>query len=172
MDSDTLISFIPMEVIDECFCEVTSLFKKPIADSSGFTRFQNDDLLLAKITPCMQNGKSVVARGLTNGLGCGSTEFFIIRPRTNHLSIDYLQALLHMKATRRTAMLYFGGSAGQQRVSINFLENFSVPLPPYVKQQEIVELITEMRTNAKKLQAEGAEILQKSKMEVERMILG
>ena len=172
MDADTLISFIPMEVIDECYCEVTSLLKKPIADSSGFTKFQNDDLLWAKITPCMQNGKSVVARGLTNGLGCGSTEFFVIRPRTNQLYIDYLQALLHMKAIRRTAMLYFGGSAGQQRVSINFIENFNVPLPPKKKQEEIVAHISEMRARAKKLQAEGAEVLQKAKMEVERMILG
>lgn len=172
MDPDTLISFIPMEVIDECYCEVTSLLKKPIADSSGFTKFQNDDLLWAKITPCMQNGKSVVARGLTNGLGCGSTEFFVIRPRTNQLYIDYLQALLHMKAIRRTAMLYFGGSAGQQRVSINFIETFNVPLPPKEKQEEIVSHISQMRARAKKLQAEGAEVLQKAKMEVERMILG
>ncbi|MBP5424139.1 MAG: restriction endonuclease subunit S [Paludibacteraceae bacterium] len=172
MDPDTLISFIPMEVIDECYCEVTSLLKKPIADSSGFTKFQNDDLLWAKITPCMQNGKSVVARGLTNGLGCGSTEFFVIRPRTNQLYIDYLQALLHMKAIRRTAMLYFGGSAGQQRVSINYIENFNVPLPPKEKQEEIVAHISQMRARAKKLQAEGAEILQKAKLEVERMILG
>ena len=172
MDPDTLISFIPMEVIDECYCEVTSLLKKPIADSSGFTKFQNDDLLWAKITPCMQNGKSVVARGLTNGLGCGSTEFFVIRPRTNQLYIDYLQALLHMKAIRRTAMLFFGGSAGQQRVSINFIENFNVPLPPKEKQEEIVAHISQMRARAKKLQAEGAEVLQKAKMEVERMILG
>lgn len=172
MDPDTLISFIPMEVIDECYCEVTSLLKKPIADSSGFTKFQNDDLLWAKITPCMQNGKSVVARGLTNGLGCGSTEFFVIRPRTNQLYIDYLQALLHMKAIRRTAMLYFGGSAGQQRVSINFIKNFNVPLPPKEKQEEIVAHISQMRARAKKLQTEGAEVLQKAKMEVERMILG
>ena len=172
MDSDTLISFIPMEVIDECYCEVTSMLEKSIADSAGFTRFQNGDLLWAKITPCMQNGKSVVVRGLTNGLGCGSTEYFVIRPRTNQLSIDYLQALLHIKAIRRTAMLYYGGSAGQQRVSIIFLENFNVPLPSYVKQQQIASRISEMRTQAKKLQAEGAEILQKAKMEVERMILG
>ena len=107
-----------------------------------------------------------------NGLGCGSTEFFVIRPRTNQLSIDYLQALLHLKAIRKTAVLYFGGSAGQQRVSNQFLENFIVPLPSYVKQQEIVEHISEMRARAKKLQAEGAEVLQKAKMEVERMILG
>ena len=69
-------------------------------------------------------------------------------------------------------MLYFGGSAGQQRVSINFIENFNVPLPSKERQEEIVAHISQMRARAKKLQAEGAEVLQKAKMEVERMILG
>ena len=171
-DAETPISFIPMEVIDECNSEITSMSEKAIGDSSGFTRFQDGDLLWAKITPCMQNGKSVVVRDLTNGLGCGSTEFFIIRPRTSQLSIDYLQALLHMKAIRKTAMLYFGGSAGQQRVSVNFLENFNVPLPPIEKQEEIAHHVAELRQKAKALQQKGKEILEQAKKEVESMIMG
>ena len=171
-DAETPISFIPMEVIDECNSEITSMSEKTIGDSSGFTRFQDGDLLWAKITPCMQNGKSVVVRDLTNGLGCGSTEFFIIRPRTSQLSIDYLQALLHMKAIRKTAMLYFGGSAGQQRVSVNFLENFNVPLPPIEKQEEIAHHVAELRQKAKALQQKGKEILEQAKKEVESMIMG
>ena len=170
-DAETTISFIPMEVIDECYSEVTSMLEKTIGESSGFTRFQNGDLLWAKITPCMQNGKSVVVRGLTNGLGCGSTEFFVIRPRTSQLSIDYLQALLHMKAIRKTAMLYFGGSAGQQRVSVNFLENFNVPLPPIEKQKEIAHHVAELRQKAKALQQEGRLQLEKAKQEIEQMII-
>lgn len=171
-DTETPISFIPMEVIDECYSEITSMSERTIGDSSGFTRFQNGDLLWAKITPCMQNGKSVVVRDLTNGLGCGSTEFFIIRPRTSQLSIDFLQALLHMKAIRKTAMLYFGGSAGQQRVSVNFLENFNVPLPPKEKQEEIAHHVAELRQKAKALQLEGRLQLEKAKQEVEQMIIG
>lgn len=171
-DAETPISFIPMEVIDEYYSEVTSMSEKTIGESSGFTRFQDSDLLWAKITPCMQNGKSVVVRDLTNGLGCGSTEFFIIRPRTSQLSIDYLQALLHMKAIRKTAMLYFGGSAGQQRVSVNFLENFNVPLPPIEKQEEIAHHVAELRQKAKALQQEGRTQLEKAKKEVEQMIIG
>lgn len=170
--AETPISFIPMEVIDECYSEITSMSEKTIDESSGFTRFQNGDLLWAKITPCMQNGKSVVVRGLTNGLGCGSTEFFVIRPRTSQLSIDYLQALLHMKAIRKTAMLYFGGSAGQQRVSVNFMENFNVPLPPIEKQKEIAHHVSELRQKAKALQQEGRLQLEKAKQEVEQMIIG
>ena len=171
-DAKTPISFIPMEVIDECYSEISYMLEKTIGESSGFTRFQDGDLLWAKITPCMQNGKSVVVRGLTNGLGCGSTEFFVIRPRTSQLSIDYLQALLHMKAIRKTAMLYFGGSAGQQRVSVNFMENFNVPLPPIEKQKEIAHHIAELRQKAKALQQEGRLQLEKAKQEVEQMIIG
>jgi len=170
-DAETPISFIPMEVIDECYSEIASMSEKTIGESSGFTRFQDGDLLWAKITPCMQNGKSVVVRGLTNGLGCGSTEFFVIRPRTSQLSIDYLQALLHMKAIRKTAMLYFGGSAGQQRVSVNFLENFNVPLPPIEKQKEIAHHVAELRQKAKALQQEGRLQLEKAKQEIEQMII-
>ncbi len=170
-DAETPISFIPMEIIDECYSEITSMSEKTIGESSGFTRFQNGDLLWAKITPCMQNGKSVVVRDLTNGLGCGSTEFFIIRPRTSQLSIDYLQALLHMKAIRKTAMLYFGGSAGQQRVSVNFLENFNVPLPPLEKQEEIAHQVAKLRQKAKALQQEARLQLEKAKQEVEQMII-
>ena len=171
-DAETPISFIPMEVIDECYSEITSMLEKSIGDSSGFTRFQDGDLLWAKITPCMQNGKSVVVRDLKNGLGCGSTEFFVIRPRTSQFSIDYLQALLHMKAIRKTAMLYFGGSAGQQRVSVNFLENFNVPLPPIEKQEEIAHHVAKLRQKAKALQHEGRLQLEKAKQDVEQMIIG
>lgn len=171
-NAETPISFVPMEVVDECYSEITYMSEKAIGESSGFTRFQDGDLLWAKITPCMQNGKSVVVRDLTNGMGCGSTEFFVIRPRTSQLSIDYLQGLLHMKAIRKTAMLYFGGSAGQQRVSVNFLENFNLPLPPIEKQEEIAHHIAELRQKAKALQQEGRLQLEKAKQEVEQMIIG
>lgn len=69
-------------------------------------------------------------------------------------------------------MLYFGGSAGQQRVSVNFLENFNVPLPPIEKQEEIAHHVAELRQKAKALQQEGRLQLEKAKQEVEQMIIG
>ena len=168
----TSISFIPMEVIDEVYSEISSHGETTISDSSGFTKFKEGDLLWAKITPCMQNGKSAIARDLTNGLGCGSTEFFVLRPKDERLSVEYLHVILHMKCVRETAMLYFGGSVGQQRVSSSFLENFNLPLPTLAKQQEIANHIYAIRQQAKQLQREGKSILENAKNEVEQMIIG
>lgn len=168
----TPISFVPMEVIDERFSEITTMEETTIEQSSGFTKFREGDLLWAKITPCMQNGKSAVAKNLTNGLGCGSTEFFVLRPKDECLSIEYLHVILHMKCVRETAMLYFGGSAGQQRVSSSFLEDFNLPLPPKEKQAEIANHVYMMRQQAKVLQEEGKDILERAKREVEAMIIG
>lgn len=169
--AETPISFVPMEVIDETFSEITTMGETTIEQASGFTKFREGDLLWAKITPCMQNGKSAIAKNLTNGLGCGSTEFFILRPKDERLVIEYLHVILHMKCVRETAMLYFGGSAGQQRVSASFLENFNIPLPPKEKQIEIANHVYELRQHAKTMQEEGKRILESAKLEVERMIL-
>ena len=168
----TPISFVPMEVVDERFSEITTMGKTTIEQSSGFTKFREGDLLWAKITPCMQNGKSALAKNLTNGLGCGSTEFFVLRPKDERLAIEYLHVILHRKCVRETAMLYFGGSAGQQRVSSSFLENFNLPLPPKEKQVEIAQHVYKMRQQAKALQEEGKAILEQAKREVEEMIIG
>ena len=169
--AETPISFVPMEVIDETFSEITTLDETTIEQASGFTKFREGDLLWAKITPCMQNGKSAIAKNLTNGLGCGSTEFFILRPKDERLAIECLHVILHMKCVRETAMLFFGGSAGQQRVPASFLENFNIPLPPIGKQVEIANHVYELRKQARSLQEDGKDILDQAKREVERMII-
>lgn len=169
--AETPISFVPMEVIDETFSEIISMDETTIEQASGFTKFREGDLLWAKITPCMQNGKSAIAKNLTNGLGCGSTEFFILRPKDERLATEYLHVILHMKCVRETAMLYFGGSAGQQRVPASFLENFNLPLPPKEKQIEIANHVYELRQQARTLQEEGKRILELAKQGVERMIM-
>jgi type I restriction enzyme S subunit len=170
--AETPISFVPMEVIDETFSEITTMDETTIEQASGFTKFREGDLLWAKITPCMQNGKSAIAKNLTNGLGCGSTEFFVMRSKDEQLAIEYLHVILHMKCVRETAMLYFGGSAGQQRVSSAFLENFNLPFPSKDKQIEIASHVYAIRQKAKALQEEGKAILEEAKRNVESMIIG
>lgn len=172
LNNEMPISFVPMESVNEIYAEINDKNNCIVAGSKGFTRFQEGDLLWAKITPCMENGKSAVAKDLINGYGCGSTEFHIIRPKNNDLLVEYIHSLLHMKIVRQTAKLYFGGSAGQQRVATDFLESFNVPLPPETKQQEIVDYIADIRTRAKALQAEGKAILEDAKRKVEEMIIG
>ena len=171
-DEKMMISFIPMESVNEIYAEINDNKNCIVADSKGFTRFQEGDLLWAKITPCMENGKSAIAKDLINGYGCGSTEFHVIRPKNNDLLIEFIHSLLHMRIVRQTAKLYFGGSAGQQRVASDFLESFNVPLPSKTKQQDIVNYITNIRTRAKALQAEGKAILEDAKLKVEQMIMG
>lgn len=136
-----MVSFVPMEVIDEEDGCVSEYRQKMVAETKGFTRFQSNDLIWAKITPCMQNGKSAIVRDLTNGYGCGSTEFFVIRPRDNNVLVEYLHFLLRNDRILKSAQNYFGGSAGQQRVPIEFLKNFIVPMLPIEEQQIIVSKI-------------------------------
>lgn len=171
-DKEMAISFVPMEAVNEIYAEINGNNDCPIAETKGFTRFQEGDLLWAKITPCMENGKSAVAKGLTNGYGCGSTEFHVIRPKNDDVLVEYIHSLLHMKLVRQTAKLYFGGSAGQQRVATDFLEDFNVPLPSKRKQQEIVDYIARIRIQAKTLREEGNIILDDAKRKVEQMIIG
>lgn len=83
---------------------------------------------------------------------------------------DYIQIGIE-KCVRETAILYFGGSAGQQRVPASYLENFDLPLPPKEKQMEIVHHVYQLHQRAKSLQEEGKRVLEEAKQEVERMIL-
>ena len=142
LQKDSEISFIPMEVIDAKMGRISEYKVKTVLNSKGFTKFQDNDLLWAKITPCMQNGKSAIVHNLINGYGCGSTEFFVIRPKNNEILIEYIHFLLRHDKVLQTAQNYYGGSAGQQRVPVEFLNNFSVPLLPLGLQREIVSKMT------------------------------
>lgn len=156
------VSFIPMDAIDATNGVITYQGTKKTEDTKGYTRFQEGDLLWAKITPCMQNGKSAIARNLINGFGCGSTEFFVIRPKNmDVVCVEYLFFLLRDERILRSAMNYFGGSAGQQRVSPIFLKNFNVPLPCLDVQMDVVRLFMKASTE-KRLKEQQAETLLQS----------
>ncbi|HEX8775432.1 MAG TPA: restriction endonuclease subunit S [Pyrinomonadaceae bacterium] len=172
LDSESEISFVPMEVINERDGAIEELRSKKVRETTGFTRFQENDLIWAKITPCMQNGKSAVARNLKQGFACGSTEFYVIRPRTKDVSVDYLHFLLRNKRVLENAQNFFGGSAGQQRVSVDFLKNFRVPVPPIEIQDEIAAHIQSLRERARELEREARAEVERARAEVEQMILG
>ncbi|MDP0229209.1 hypothetical protein Q7323_11325, partial [Glaesserella parasuis] len=106
---DKEISFIPMANISDEHGEIISKERKKL--QNNYTRFQENDLLWAKITPCMQNGKSAVANDLLNGFGFGSTEFHILRNKNSIFDIRLLHLLLRSKRLLTTAMTYFTGSA-------------------------------------------------------------
>ncbi len=167
------ISFIPMDAVDERFGEIKYYSTKSIKEIQGLTKFQEGDILWAKITPCMHNGKSTIALNLKNNFGCGSTEFFVLRVKDCNIALPILFLyFLRNKTILNFAKLYYGGSAGQQRVHKSFFDELKIALPPLDKQKEIANTISSMRQQAKTLELEGEKILEDAKREIEKMILG
>jgi len=169
---DDEISFIPMDVIDEKLGIISQSEITTVSKIQGFTKFSEGDLLWAKITPCMQNGKSAIARNLKNGVGCGSTEFFVMRPKNDKISIEYVYCLLRHHKVLEAAKNSFGGSAGQQRVSSGYLKSIIIPLPPIEKQIEIAESIMMRKIAIIRLQQEISDILCSAKLEIEKILFG
>ena len=101
----------------------------------GFTYFENNDVLFAKITPCMENGKGAIAYGLTNGIGVGSTEFHVLRPINGISSPYWLLTLTRMPIFRERAAKNMSGTGGQKRVSASYLNHFMVGLPAIEEQR-------------------------------------
>lgn len=128
------VSFVPMPSVSEngCLQDVTDEEYGKV--KKGFTYFENGDVLFAKITPCMENGKGAIAEGLTNNIGMGSTEFHVLRPIEEISSPYWLLALTRLPIFRVRASKNMTGTGGQKRVPTNYLENFMVGLPPIEEQ--------------------------------------
>jgi hypothetical protein len=111
---------------------------RPISELwNGFTYFRRDDVIVAKITPCFENGKGACLENLPTALGFGSTEFHVIRPSKEIVSA-YLYRITMLSEFRRLGTDEMTGAAGQQRVPVEFIANFPVPLPPLPEQNAIV----------------------------------
>jgi len=157
LNSTSEMSFIPMECISDDYGEVIELRNGIKENSSGYTKFQEGDLLWARITPCMQNGKSAIVKGLVNGSGYGSTEYHVIRQKQSDVRIEYVYHLLRLKSVLEEATNFFTGSAGQQRVPKYYLENLMIPIPPIDVQLEIDSHVKQLKEHIKikKNQAES-----------------
>lgn len=169
-EPDTSITFVPMEKVSAKYGEADLSLRKVVTEAKGYTRFRDNDLIWAKITPCMENGKSAVVDNLKEGIGCGSTEFHVFRALEG-TNIHYIHALLRLKSLRKHAALHFTGSAGQQRVSSEFFKELIIPKPPIEKQTEIADYITNIRNRAKQLQQKADTIVEEAKERVERILL-
>ena len=137
-DTDNM-SFIPMEDISDDYGEWTGKRIGRKSDIKGYTKFQDGDIVWARITPCMQNGKSALLTNLVNGKGYGSTEFHVIRIKSNDVLPQYIHTLLRHYDVLSNAKKYFTGSAGQQRVPTSYLENLLIPVPPLEVQKQIAD---------------------------------
>ena len=127
---DVSTSFVPMDAVDEILGAVVRQDVQPYSKvKKGYTHFQDEDVIFAKITPCMQNGKHAVVNALKGGFGFGSTEFHVIRASKQVLP-EWIYFFLRKQDTLDAATKTFTGTVGQQRVPTSFLEALELPLPP------------------------------------------
>lgn len=134
----TEVTFVPMSAVDDASGTIARPEVRSLgAVRKGYTYFTDGDVIFAKITPCMENGKSAVARGLRNRIGFGSTEFHVVRPGPD-VSAEWLHMLLRSQQIRDEAENSMHGAAGQQRVPVEFLEQLEIPVPPLAEQQRLV----------------------------------
>ena len=137
----TPVRFVPMAAVDEHMGEIAHVEHRPLLEvSKGFTNFRSGDVLFAKITPCMQNGKAALFDDVGIGIGFGSTEFFVLRP-TSQILGRYVYHLIRRATFRTQAKANFTGTGGQQRVPRQFLENYEMALPTLAEQQLIADIL-------------------------------
>ena len=135
------VSFVPMAAVSEVSASVTDTIERPFSEvARGYTAFRNNDVLFAKITPCMENGKVAIARNLRNDIGFGSTEFHVIRAGKRVMP-EYLWFFMRTREFRNEAKSRMVGAGGQQRVPADFVSSASIPLPPLPEQHRIVEIL-------------------------------
>jgi type I restriction enzyme S subunit len=135
---DIQVSFVPMPAVQAESGEIdVSQTKLAKEVKKGFTAFLQGDVLFAKITPCMENGKMAIAPTLVNGYGFGSTEFHVLRPREG-LDAKYLYYYVSSKSFRGEAEGFMTGAVGQKRVSTTYIKEATIPVASLEDQRRIV----------------------------------
>ena len=138
IDDKTEISFVEMKSIQEGFNNNFIFVSRQWQEvKSGFTHFKDNDIGLAKITPCFQNRKSCVFQNLKNSYGAGTTELHILRSYPNSMMPDYLLWFVKTPYFIEYGKQKFSGTAGQQRFGTDELKNTLIPIPPKNEQVRI-----------------------------------
>lgn len=132
------VSFIPMATVKEHQIDFKTDETKLLEEVySGYTFFKENDVLLAKVTPCFENGKSAIARNLINGIGFGSSEFYVLRSKDGILP-EWIYRIVSSQDFINKGRLNMSGAVGLKRVTPDFLYNYEIPLPPLTEQTRIV----------------------------------
>jgi type I restriction enzyme S subunit len=156
----TLTTFVQMSAVDDLLGVIARPEQRPFSEiKKGYTYFVEDDVIFAKITPCMENGKHAVARNLIDGIGFGSTEFHVIRPNENIIA-EWIWRFLRQPSVLQNATNYFTGAVGQQRVPDTFLKSLEIPLPPLGEQQRIASRLNEQLATVESARKAAEEQLQ------------
>ena len=144
LSGDLEVSFVPMAAVSDVRGEITVPQRKSLREvKSGFTNFSKGDVLFAKITPCMENGKAALVGELVNNISYGSTEFFVLRCGEKIFN-RFVYHLVRWKIFRNKAKSVMAGAVGQQRVPKRFLNGYQLNLPPLEEQKEIVSLLDDL----------------------------
>lgn len=141
LENNDLVSFVPMEKLGVCNKVIDATGTRTLeASYRGYTYFAENDVLLAKITPCFENGKLGIATGLSNGVGFGSSEYIVLRS-TEKLNPEYLFYFLSRDCFRKDGKAVMTGAVGHKRVPEDFVANTKIPLPPLDEQKRIVQIL-------------------------------
>ncbi|WP_156863603.1 restriction endonuclease subunit S [Casimicrobium huifangae] len=141
--SNDSVSFVPMEDLGIDQKQVVPTQTRLLADVAGsYTYFADGDVLLAKITPCFENGKLGIAANLTNGVGFGSSEYMVLRP-SPALDKEWLYYYLSRETFRTEGAARMSGAVGHKRVAKEFIDAYPIPVPPLTEQQRIAGILDE-----------------------------
>lgn len=147
LPADAEVSFVPMPAVDADSGAITHPQVRRFGEvRKGFTSFREGDVIMAKITPCMENGKAAIARGLRSGLGFGSTEFHVLRSNGAVLP-EYVFRYIRQESFRSAAEMEMTGSVGQKRVPAQFVQDARIPLPPLAEQLRIIAKLDELSSH-------------------------
>ena len=167
---DILVSFVEMaSVSNDGYIEYK--IDKPLSEmrKGSYTYFAEDDIIIAKITPCMENGKCAIATGLTNKIGFGSSEFHVLRCNKQILN-KYLFGYLNRESIRQMAAKRMTGASGHRRVPISFYENLEIPVPSLTEQEKIVAEVSGYEAEIAKAQAVMAGCADRKKAVLEKYL--
>lgn len=152
LSDDDNVSFLPMEDLQIMNYYIEPKQSKKLKEVSGsYTCFANGDVLLAKVTPCFENGKQGIAKDLTNGVGFGSSEYIVFRPASELLS-EYLYYSLATSDFRENGKKHLLGACGLKRLSKDYVNEYNIPLPPLPEQKRIVKELDTLSEKVRLLQ--------------------
>jgi type I restriction enzyme S subunit len=169
LSDETLVSFVPMAAVSDVLGTITEPQVRMLGEvRKGYTHFADGDVIFAKITPCMENGKAASVRGMTNGLACGTTEFYVFRSR-GAIDQDFLFHFIRQMSYRRAARATMQSGVGQARVPQEFVLKTELLVPPRAEQRRIaakIEALQERSQRAREALSEVGPLLEQFRQSV------
>jgi len=158
-DESLIAGFVPMSHAPTSYHGELLFDEKPWDEiKKSYTNFQNGDVIFAKVTPCFENGKAAVVDNLPNGIGAGSSEFYVLRPHCCDISQKLLFAMLKTHVFMQEGAANMTGAVGLRRVPRSFVETFPIALPPAAEQKEIADRLDILLAQVEATQARLAHI--------------